>query len=255
MAAFLRAGLLTFVMLIAFSAQAQSDERDPPSDLGVLPVLYEVAGMDDVRVERDIVFKQVDDFELLMDVYLPATEGEPYPVVLISTGGVFPPPEAHLKDWAQFQSWGRLIAASGMAAVMFQHSNTEGAAPADVQQDVDDAVAYMVAHADDWQLDSSRVCYMGFSGFAPFILTVAFRDGARCAVGYYPLLVLEDDENSSPLHYVETQDPDSLPPFPLVNPMQDEHVTLPRLLDQFVQVAIEREIGKIYIQHPTGAHF
>src|SRR5947207_10732854 len=85
------------------------------------PVVFTVPGMDKVIVRSNLKYTDVNDPNLLMDVYTPPglSKQDRRPAVLFihgSAGSQFKP-----KDWGVYQSWGRLIAASGMIAVTFTH--------------------------------------------------------------------------------------------------------------------------------------
>ena len=92
-----------------------------PRELVMPPVVYRVPGMDDVRVHSNQRYSDVDNPHLLLDVYVPANlaEHERRPVAVLIHGSAAP--EYRPKDWGIFQSWGRLIAASGMIGVTFTH--------------------------------------------------------------------------------------------------------------------------------------
>jgi acetyl esterase/lipase len=92
-----------------------------PRELVMPPVVYRLPGMDSVGVHSNLKYNDSDDPNVLMDIYSPPgmTKDERRPAVVAIHGGAgaqFKP-----KDWGIFQSWGRLIAASGMACVIFTH--------------------------------------------------------------------------------------------------------------------------------------
>src|SRR6202011_3490078 len=102
------------------SAQSATPLRaKTPAERVMPPVVYQLPGMDAVAVHANLKYSDVDNPFLLMDVYAPPmlSKGHPRPIVLFihgAAGAQYKP-----KDWGLFQSWGRLIAASGMVAVMF----------------------------------------------------------------------------------------------------------------------------------------
>jgi acetyl esterase/lipase len=85
------------------------------------PVVLTLPGMEQVRVQRNLVYCARDDPNLRLDVYQPPDEpsAAPFPIVLLIHGGAGAALKA--KDWGFFQSWGRLLAAAGMVAVTFTH--------------------------------------------------------------------------------------------------------------------------------------
>src|SRR5207244_12723022 len=86
-------------------------------------VVMALPGMDDVVVRPDIPYRR--DPVLHCDLYLPPRDG-PHPCAVFVHGDGPPDALENAKDWGQYTSWGRLSAASGMAAVTFNHRSTEG---------------------------------------------------------------------------------------------------------------------------------
>src|SRR5580693_1690714 len=107
-------GLLALGLSLVWSAQAA--ERSP-EELFRAPVVYRVPGMDAIRVHHDLVYQNVEGVSLKADVYLPR-KGNRFPVVIFVHGGFPEGLEISGKESGQFKSWGRLVAASGMAAVV-----------------------------------------------------------------------------------------------------------------------------------------
>ncbi len=87
----------------------------------MMPVVYQVPGMDKVKVIQNLKYTKTDDPNVLMDFYLPpdATPGEKHPVVIFIHGGA--KTEYTPKDWGVFTTWGRLAAACGFVGVTFTH--------------------------------------------------------------------------------------------------------------------------------------
>jgi acetyl esterase/lipase len=124
------------------------------------PVVYQVEGMDRVRVRKDLVYKKDGAVELKLDIATPKKQkpGEPVPVVFFIHGGVPRDVPVLPKDWGIYRSWGRLIAASGMAAVTSNHrvgfpdpNLAQGAA------DLTDAIAFVRGRAADFGIDPERI--------------------------------------------------------------------------------------------------
>src|SRR6267154_2298352 len=90
-----------------------------PAERVMPPVVYQLPGMDDVIVQSNLKYSEVDNPFLLMDIYTPpSVSGKAAsPVVVFvhgAAGAQYKP-----KDWGLFRSWGRLIAAAGMIAAVF----------------------------------------------------------------------------------------------------------------------------------------
>ena len=155
------------------------------------PVVYSVPGMDRVTVRKDLVYKTSDDPNMKLDVYAPpgAAAGEKRPAVIFLHGGA--PTRYQPKDWGFFQSWGRLVAASGMVGVTFTYRISFPASHlAESAGDVADAIAYVRAHADSLGIDKDRLCLAAYSAGGP-MLSPFLRGGpahVRCLVAFYPLM-------------------------------------------------------------------
>src|SRR5579864_3041977 len=103
-------------------AQQSSDQERRLREMLKMPVVYTVPGMDQVQISPGLVYRDDAGISLHMDVYRPAnlTKTERRPAVLFLHGGVnlastLPPPA----EWGVFQSYGRLMAASGLIGVTF----------------------------------------------------------------------------------------------------------------------------------------
>ena len=80
------------------------------------PVVYSVPGMDRAMERKDLVYGKDASVKFLrMDLYTPADTKVALPVVVLIHGGVGSDDPLRPKDWGFYKSWGRLIAASGMA--------------------------------------------------------------------------------------------------------------------------------------------
>ncbi len=87
----------------------------------MMPVVYKVEGMNEVKVVENLKYTKTDDANILMDIYEPTNlaKAAKRPVVIFVHGGA--KPEWTAKDWGFYTSWGRLIAASGFVGVTFTH--------------------------------------------------------------------------------------------------------------------------------------
>lgn len=162
---------LIFGLSTVLPAQAQ----DIFSDL----IVYSVPGMDDVRVERDILYKmQGDTLTKRFDVYYPEEAiGDLHPVVLfVNAGGL------EVRRWGVYRSWGRLVAASGMAGVNYDALDPTNA------DDLRDVVRYIRDHADALGIDADRIAIWAASrnvAVALPFLAKSERDYIQAAVLYY----------------------------------------------------------------------
>ena len=233
-----------------------------------MPVVYRVSGMQDVTIHRDLVYKHVDDGDLLLDVYLPSERpgDAPIPLVLFVHGGPinFDAP-LEPKDWGQYQSYGRLMAASGLACVTFNHrlrSRTDLDTPA---SDVADAISYSRKNAGQFGIDPERLCIWGLSGGGP-LLSFVLSDRpsfVRCLVAYYARLDLRQlsdelgyDEQTTEAYsaaaHLGADRPTDLPIFVARGGLDNVSINGP--IDRFVQRAIEANACLDFANHPQGHH-
>src|SRR5215204_5913327 len=142
--------------MLATSAGAQRQ------DTSVNVLAIERPGMADVMVTRGLRYQDT----LTMDVYRSPRQarGTRRPAVLFVHGGlVARAAGASPTTWASYQSWGRLVAASGFVGVTFNHrldTDEELAAP---EQQIRSAMSYVRAHAGELDIDPDRLCLAFYS--------------------------------------------------------------------------------------------
>jgi acetyl esterase/lipase len=231
-------------------------------------IVYTVPGMEAVTVRRDLVYRTAGQTELKMDVYCPAgmREGSGAPVVILVHGGPLSMAMSP-KDWGVFVSYGELLAASGLAAVTFNHRFYSPSHLHEAAGDIAHAVDYVRDNADLLRVDRDRVGVWVFSGGGVFLGPI-MRDVpafVRCLVSYYAILDIqvpppghegdlseETRKEFSPLFYLTVNVLKITPIFiaraGLDNPWLNASV------DRFVQEAIARNAALELITHPGGHH-
>jgi acetyl esterase/lipase len=224
--------------------------------------------MDKVVVKSNLKYTRVNEPHLLMDIYLPPRlrVGERRPAVLFIHGGV--PAGSPAKNMGVFQSWGRLVAASGMVGVTFTHRlgypklQLPGAAG-----DVSAAVDYIRARADSLKIDRDRICLVAYSGGGP-LLSAAMRDKpayVRCLVAFYALLDIQQSELHKEHELVETAkefspithlatDASRIAPMFVARAGLDEIPGINDSIDRFIREAISKNAAIIVANHPQGVH-
>jgi acetyl esterase/lipase len=248
-----------------------------PIDLAAVArmrVVYRVAGMDEVEVRRDLVYHEAEGTPMTLDLYLPPAArraaGAPAPVVLLIHGG--PVPEAvyaKVKNMGVFVSYGELLAASGLAAVAFNHLHHGWHDMDESAGHVAAVVAWLRAEAESLRIDPQRRCHWAFSGGGPQLVpALAAPDpGIRCLVGYYPLLDLrplaarltelppETVERFSPAACLAAapRAARALPPMLLARAGQDQPL-MNQALDGFVQAALAAGLELELWNHAAGQH-
>lgn len=249
------------------SKPTTQEQRRNLADLVNRPVVYSISGP--VKVTADFAYKKDASADFLkMDLYTPEGIRGPVPVVIFIHGGVPTAVPLHAKDWGIYKSWGRLVAASGMVAVTFNH---RGSFPdpnlEQASQDVNDVIAFVRAHAQEWNVDGNRICLAAYSAGGP-LLAPFMRDTPgyiRCLVGFYPFLDVRESavhkkymteqqlHDFSPIVFL-SRGPDKLPPIFIARAGRDQIPDLEPALDQFVAEALRQNVALEVMNHPTGVH-
>ncbi|HEY1251619.1 MAG TPA: hypothetical protein VGH97_10545 [Thermoanaerobaculia bacterium] len=165
----------------------------PEHEVTAQGVVYEVPGMDRVTVETNVPYKRLDNLdggrELRLDLYYPPdfVEGSPRPAVIF-VNGVGGRPDASLKDWGIYRSWGRLVAASGWIGVTF---DVRGGGPSiDSGPDIADLLRFVRSEGARLGIRTDRVAAWMCSANVTSGLRVVMQDAGsepplRAAVVYY----------------------------------------------------------------------
>jgi dienelactone hydrolase len=193
-----------------------------------------------------------------MDVYYPSEPktGDRFPVVVMPFG--FPDPESQIRRYGPATSWATLVAASGMAAVIY------GAA--EPSEDVHAVLQHLRTNAESLGLDGQRIGLLAASGNVPVALSALMRDTSlKCAA---LLCGLTMDLDGS------TAIADAAQQFGFANAcagksVDDLHAGVPLLfiragleqftglneaLDKVIARAIARNLPVTVLNHPTGVH-
>ena len=227
-------------------------------------MVYDLPGTDEVVVRRDLEFRAADGDVLPMDLYLPANVpgAQSAPVVIIVAG--YPDTGTKLpvkfKDMEWSISWGRLIAASGLAAIIY--SNRAPVA------DLDALLAHLRHESDVLGIDADRMAIMAASGNVPLALSVLMTDAGyrfRCAAlccGF----MLDLDGTTAVAEAAETYGfvnpctgrsvadlPADLPLF-IARAGRDQFAHLNEALDRFLAAAVACNLPVSLVNHATGPH-
>jgi acetyl esterase/lipase len=233
------------------------------------PVVYRLPDMDKVRVISNLKYSEVDNPYLLMDVYLPPglMARERRPVVVFIHGGAGP--EYKPKDWGMFQSWGRLVAAAGMVAVMFTHrfSPPPQLLLVEAASDLNTAIKYIRSNAELFHADGDRISVCAWSSGGELLSPLLIERPAfvRCLVAFYALLDVQQyapPGDAATLQYLKAfsaiaslpEDASTLMPMLVVRAGRDEIPTLNDAMDRFVARALAINAPITVINHPAGGH-
>jgi dipeptidyl aminopeptidase/acylaminoacyl peptidase len=169
----------------------EQDDLEAQDDFTAKRIVYAIPAMEDAVVQKDITYKIADDREKKLDVYYPPDyEGEArLPAVLFVHGDGPPDFLRDAKDWGCYESWGQLVAASGLIAVTFNHRSTEALTRLyEAAGDIDDLISYVRDHAGTLGIDPDILAIWTCSAGSPLGFRAALRNAppyVRCVVSYY----------------------------------------------------------------------
>lgn len=210
-------------------------------------------------METGRVYATRDGDDLALDIYRPAHGAPgPLPVVLLVHGEPsddWPDP----RNWGQNRSWGRLIAAAGLAGVVFRHRMVEQAGLDGAADDVEDAWRYVTGYADQLGVDTDRVALFGISFGVPFAAGAALRQpGVACLVCYYGDLDLRHHAGAAPAESLAAHSPQvaleggaAPPPLFVVREGRDRPLRNASI-DAFVATALAANAALTLVNLPEG---
>lgn len=235
------------------------------------PIVYQMPGMDLVEVRKNNTYKRTPELDLQFDVYLPKNlqEGEQRPAVFLVHGDHWPDVLRDAKDWRCFETWGRLLAASGLIAVVFTHRSTDGLMDAElVSDDIQDCINHVRNCASEFKINKDRIAMWASSGGVPVAINAAFAESRpylKCLTFYYGYMHLAPGA-----HYGDPEAPAELlskfsalemlksgefewPPLLIVRAGQDKPL-LNASISEFVTEATKRNTSLSFINHSEGHH-
>jgi acetyl esterase/lipase len=234
------------------------------------PIVYSVPGMDKVDARLDIVYRREGPDEMKMDIYIPPgleADARRPGVIFIHGGPLGKNPSPGAKDWGVYRSYGRLMAASGLIGVTFDHRYLSMNVK-DLETsfaDVEEAIRFVRANAASYHLDPDRIALWVFSGGGPH-LSIGLRGDAkfvRCLVSYYAILDLsaygprlgeapQAMEKFSPLAWLNKPS-DYVPPV-LIGRAGLDSTDINRSVELFVSRMFTLNGDINLLNHPLGRH-
>lgn len=229
-------------------------------------VVYPLPGAESVVLRRDVEYRAADGGTLAMDLYYPpdSKREQRIPAVVMVAGYPDPGFEAMLgckfKEMESYISWGRLMAASGLAAIAY--TNREPIA------DLDHLVDYLRQNARRLGIDENRIGIWACSGNVPLALSRLMQKGqeyVKCAVLFYGCMLDLDGsthmaEAASKFGFVNPCAGRTVEDLPqrtalfVVRAGRDEMPHLNDALDRFVGKALARNLPLTLVNHSEAPH-
>ena len=241
-------------------------EEMPPTELAKMTVVYSIPGVEAVTVQRDVPYRVTESVSLGFDVYYPpgVAAGDRRPAVLIVYGysdaglpNVF---GRTFKEMGSTVSWARLIAASGLVAILY--SNREPA------EDLQSVLHYVRDHAEGLGIDDTRLGLWAGSGNVPLALWLMMQKeqhDVRCAVLCYGYMldvpgattIAEMQKTyrfANPAAGKSVDDVRDDLPMLVVRSGRDQFPGINESIDGFVSGALRRNLPLRVINHADAPH-
>jgi len=241
-------------------------------------VVYSIPGVERAQVRANIVYKSVDNEDLLLDAYYPAgfAFDKSLPAVLFIHGDGPKEMVQDVKDDGQYISWGRLVAASGLVGLPFNHRSADQqlAGRVKVAEDVHDAITYVREKADELCVNKGRLCIWACSAGVPYLQEIFSAPPVfvRGMVAYYGSMdfqqyadtiepdtppeerefILQILKKYSLIHYLQ-EHPAALPPLLVAKAGQDDPIRN-ESIDRFISTASSLGAQVEYACHDSGEH-
>jgi dienelactone hydrolase len=225
-------------------------------DFTTMPLVHTIAGAADVAVERDHVYP-TEQGPLGFNLYRPQGAG-PCPAVVLVAGMPDPGLAAMLgkplQDWASYVGWGRMIAASGIAAITYRNRT-----PADVTA----LIRHLRAEAGALGIDPDRIGVWACSGHVPNALGVIAHEHIACAALLYGYTLDLDGATivaEAAARFTFARPPVSIDELPRAVPLlvvragKDTTPGLDDNLVAFVAAARARALAITLIDHAEAPH-
>ena len=207
---------LALALILATSALAQTD----------VPAVLQLPGMDKVEVRKDLKY----DGERTFDLYLAPNGKSDLPVVVFLNGVGRP----DLKDWGQYTSWPRLVAARGMAAISYQTSGN------DIATQTAALMKYVREHAKELRIDPKRIAIWACSANVRLATAMlAEQHDFRAAALYYGIMATPPKTSAMPV---------------LITRAGLDVASINESIDRWVVNALAVEVPVTLINYPQGVH-
>ncbi len=234
------------------------------ADVATKPVVYQVAGMDAVTVERDIPYHG-ENPELKLDIYRPPSSSASarLPAVVFVIGysdlGSEKMFGCKFKDVEAYVSWARLAAASGLIGITYLNH--------DPVRDVDTLLRYIRQNAAALGIDEKRIGIWSCSGNVPTalgLLMAAGRPALKCAALLYGCTLDLDGSTgiaeaaktwlfANPTAGKTVRDLAAGIPLFIARAGRDS-AEMNQTLDRFISHTIAANLPVTVANHPTGPH-
>lgn len=254
--------LIVFLVHFILITKAQQDKNGPSKE----PVVaFETPFMEDVIVKKDIPYKDFKDSTLKLDIYYPPNFNfkNKIPAVVIIFGYTN---NAQIKiagdqfrKWSWYKSWCKIIAASGMAAVVYETVNPES--------DLISLTNYLNSNQETLMINNlgAYTCSANTPTAISYILNKP-NSSFKCVVIYYGFFLTQDFEYLSQIDTLSQKMGFKTPvlvepnhwkkdvPILIVRAGKDKIPYLNKSILRFYKTALNLNLPFTLVNYPIGLH-
>jgi dienelactone hydrolase len=257
--------LLVFLLPFNLKTSAQQNYQNKPREKGA--VVFELPATDNVIVKKDFTYQSVEGAALNMDIYYPPNFDykSKIPAIIIVLGYTDIAGQKLLgskfKNYITFISWCKIIAASGMAAIIYE--------TVDPQKDILLLSDYLRSNEIKLGIDISKIGAFTLSAHSPTTINEVLTGPAnifKCAVVYYGFFLTNDfqylpqiDTISQGMGFSTPRLPDPASwkkdvPIMIVRAGKDNVPYINQSLASFYEKALYQNLPIILVNYPNGTH-
>ena len=257
--------LLVLLMPFNLKTSAQQNTQSKSREKGA--VVFDIPGTDNVIVKKEIIYQSVTGSALTMDIYYPPNFDfkSKIPAVIIVLG--YPDMAGQrllgskFKNYITFISWCKIIAASGMAAIVYESVNPG--------QDILALSNYLKSNESELGIDNSKIGAFTLSAHSPTTINEVLTGPSnifKCAVVYYGFFLTNDfinlpqiDAISQDMGFSTPRLPDPASwkkdvPIMIVRAGIDNVPYINESLASFYEKALNQDLPIVLINYPNGTH-
>jgi len=187
---------LTILVFLPLDCNQKTTKQEIPSSKQKEPVVFfELPSMDKVIVKKDIVYQNIADSTLKMDIYYPPNYEfqKKIPAIIIVYGctneGQIKLIGNQFRNWSVHISLCKIIAASGLAAIIYE--------TVDPENDIISLTKYIHSNYDKLSIDDNNIGAFTCSSNTPVAITNILNTSTnifKCAVVYYGIFLTKELE-------------------------------------------------------------
>jgi dienelactone hydrolase len=245
------------IIQVTLAQQTNNQTREKGS------VVYEIAGQNDIIVKKDFTYHN----DLKLDIYYPPRFGfqTKLPAVIIVLGYTDEAGKklvgSEFRSYAYFTSWSRVIAASGLAAIIYQSTDPE--------KDIIALLNYIDSNSDKIFIDQDRLAAFSVSAHTPTMISTSLGNtptNFKCAAAFYGFFLTKDfkyfpqiDSISQFMGFKTPRLPDPVNwrkdlAILIIRAGKDNVPFINQSLSTFYEDAMIQNLPITLINYPTGLH-